>query len=130
MQGVISKTWFRVAALIAIAVTVLIAANWPKVTVTSAIVSSERRPALLNDASWNDPASAERFYGRFGNNPSDEELVSWLEQNGFNVDRDARIARKRVQSLPCNENIEVTWSLSATGSMTELGAIISEGGCL
>lgn len=130
MQGVFSKTWFRIAAMIAIAVTILIAANWPTVAVTSAVASSERRPALLNDASWNDPESAERFYDRFGNNPSDDELVSWLEQNGFDIDRDAQVARKRVQSLPCNENIEVAWSLSATGSVTELNAIISAGGCL
>lgn len=130
MQSVISKTWFRISAVVAIAVTILIAANWPSVAVTSAIASSERRPALLNEASWNDPASAERFYGRFGNNPSDEELVSWLEQNSFDIDRDARVARKHVQSLPCNEYIEVAWSLSETGSMTELNAIISESGCL
>lgn len=126
----ISKTWFRIAAVVAIAVAILIAANWPSVAGTSAIASAERRPALLNDTSWNDPASAERFYGRFRDNPSDEELVSWLDQNGFDIDRDAHIARKRVHSLPCNENIEVTWSHSATGSMTELNVIISESGCL
>lgn len=116
--------------MIAIAVTILIATNWPTIALTSAVASSERRPPLLSDASWNDPASAKRFYDRFGNNPSDDDLVSWLEQNGFVIDRDAHIARKRVQSLPCNENIEVAWSLSETGTLAELNAIISEGGCL
>lgn len=130
MQSVISKTWFRVAAGIVVAVAIVIALNWPTVALTSAVTSSERRPALLDDASWNEPASAALFNERFVANSSDEELVSWLEENYFEIDREALTAKKRISSLPCNEYINVTWSLSETGAIAGLNAIISEGGCL
>ena len=130
MRSFFSKTWFRVAAGITIAVTILIAVNWPTVTLLSAIASSERRPALLNDASWNDPASAVRFHRRFGENTSEEELAGWLKQNRFEIDHAAHIAKKRVYGLPCNEYIDVTWSSSEDHSIAELEAIISGGGCL
>lgn len=112
------------------AVSILIALNWPTVALTSAVASSERRPNLLNDASWNDSASAVRFYDKFGANTSEEELVSWLSKNGFEIDQEAHTATKRVYSLPCNEYIDVTWLPSESDSITELKAIISGGGCL
>jgi len=130
VQSVISKTWFRVAAGIVLAVAIFITLNWPIVALTSAVASSERRPALLNDASWNEPASAARFYDRFGANASDRKLVSWLEENEFEIDQEARNAKKQIYSFPCNEFINVTWSLSEAGSIAGLNAIISEGRCL
>ena len=130
MRDVISNTWFQFAAGVALAATISVAMNWPSIALTSAIASSEQRPALLNDASWNDPAYAKRLQDRFGNRLSDAELLSWLEQNGFEIDRETRIARKRIHRLPCNEDIEVTWTVSATGSMAELKAVISEAGCI
>lgn len=130
MSDLFSKTWFWVAAGITITITILITLNWPTVALTSAVASSERRPALLNDASWNDPASAVRFHSRFGDNASEDELVSWLEQNRFEIDRETHAAKKRVFSLPCNEYIDVTWSTSEDKSLAELEAVISGGGCL
>jgi len=130
MQEVISNIWFRVVAGTVLALSLLIAFNWPTVTLMSAIVSSERRPALLSDASWNEPDSAVRFYERFGGNTKGDDLVSWLERYEFEIDRQAQTANKRNYSLPCNEYIDVTWTLNDAGSIAELEAVISGGGCL
>ena len=73
MQSAVSKTWLRLVAGIVFLLALLIILNWPTAAVTSAVASSDRRPALLKEATWNDAASAERFYDRFRHNADDLE---------------------------------------------------------
>ena len=130
MKSTISIPWFHIVAGVFSAIAVLIALNLPTLELASAVAFSEKRPDLFSDATWNEPASAVRFYDRFEADTSDDKLVSWLEENEFVVDKDGHFASKNFKGLPCNEHIRVTWSVSDTGALAELKAIISESGCL
>jgi hypothetical protein len=107
-----------------------VALNWETLALRVSFLTAERRPALLSDAKWKNPASALMFSSRFANGVHENELIDWLESNNFTVDRKAGRASRLVQSLPCNEAIEVTWSRQPDGTIAGTEALVSEAGCL
>jgi hypothetical protein len=101
-----------------------------RVSLASAAVSSERRPALLADARWNDPNSAQALYRRFPVGAPSGELVYWLRKNGFTIDLSGKHAQRRIQGLPCNELVKVSWREDQQARLAQLEATVSEAGCL
>ncbi len=84
---------------------VAVAVNWNTVKLAVAVAASERRPALLNDADWDEPASASKFLTRFQAGTRETALIEWLDANDFRVNREISHASRLVRSLPCNERI-------------------------
>jgi len=119
---------FWILAVAIVFVGALVALNWQGLALSLAIISAEHRPALLNDARWNDPASAHLFAARFRHGTQEKDLLEWLAANKFTVDRTG-LATRRIQSLPCNESVEVTWS-KAGDTIVDAEARVSEAGCL
>jgi hypothetical protein len=93
-------------------------------------IMAEHRPSLLNDAEWNEPATARKFHARFPPGSSEQELLRWLARNDFDVDQRSGTARRLIRGLPCNESIRVTWSKSAEGQLRQAEARVLEAGCL
>lgn len=108
----------------------LLIANWQVLLVIVAVLGSEHRPALLKDASWDEPASALRFHDRFHAGTPERDLTAWLGKNRFAVDRGGRSADRQVNGLPCNEAIKVDWSVDAEGRLTRADAVVSQIVCL
>lgn len=117
------------AATIAVIV-VIVALNWQWFTFAAAVVLAERRPTLLVDAQWNEPASAHAFSNRFRAGTNEAALLAWLQSNKFTIDRGAHHATRLVQSLPCNEFIEVEWSRRDGDKLGGAEARVSKAGCL
>lgn len=108
---------------------VMVAINWQDLAFAYAMATSERRPALLADADWKKPGSA-AFKRRFAAGVPERELLSWLADNRFDIDRKAHGARHLVRGLPCNEKIEISWSVTADDRLRSADALVSEAGCL
>jgi hypothetical protein len=124
------RKWLWIAATVVVAIGTVAAVTWERLAVVVAIIASERRPALLTDAKWRDPASARMFSSRFPDGVQESELIEWLESNKFTIDKETGRANRLIQSLPCNEVIEVTWWLQADGTIAGAEAKVSEAGCL
>jgi hypothetical protein len=118
------------AVAVPVAVVILMIINWQTVWLCVAILTSEQRPALLKEASWDDPASAVRFERRFHAGAPERDLVDWLNDNRFAVNGSARKANRAVNGLPCNEDISVTWTRDATGRLTSADAVVTQVACL
>lgn len=97
---------------------------------TWAFLTAEQRPALLKDAGWNDPASAKAFGNRFHAGVPEAELLAWLADQDFEIDRGRRTADRAIGGLPCNERAFVTWTVDAGSRLANAEAILSEAGCL
>lgn len=95
-----------------------------------AVGTSETRPDLLADAKWNRPDSAAAFRQRFHAGVVERDLISWLRENRFVLDSSQRAANRRIESLPCNERITITWAADSDGKLTTADARVSEAGCL
>jgi hypothetical protein len=108
----------------------LLIGNWRSLALIVAILASEHRPALLQDAEWDAPASAARFHHRFPAGTPERDLTAWLEKNRFAVDTRARTADRQVKGLPCNEAVKVDWSVDAVGRLTRADAVVSQIACL
>jgi hypothetical protein len=121
------RTWLALAAG---ALVLIVLVNLETVGLSAAIVMAERRPALLRDARWNDPMSAQKFRSRFGRGAPEADLVTWLQSNGFSVDRPHGQAIRTIESLPCNEVARIKWVRRANGTIDGASAILSEAGCL
>ena len=113
-----------------IALTVLVAPNWNGLMLMSAIAVSERRPALLSGAEWNNPASARAFNDRFPPGTPKADLIAWLEVNNFAIDRAAGRANRLVKSLPCDESIQVDWTTPSSERIGSIEVRVAEAGCL
>jgi len=94
----------------------------------AAVANAEHRPALLRNAEWKKPAPV--FGRRFHKGVPESELLSWLRANQFVIERATRVATRRIQSLPCNERVEIKWSTSGEGLLQGADARVSEAGCL
>ena len=114
---------------IVVVVGAIVALNWQWFSLTAAFVLAERRPALLADAEWNEPASTRQFSNRFPPGTNESELLAWLQSNKFTVDRGAGHATRLISSLPCNEFVDVTWR-TAGHAISGAEARVSEAGCL
>ena len=119
-----------IVALVIAGLAALVWLNFDRIMLAVAIGNSEDRPELLSDARWNQSASAVGFEERFVRGAPTSGLVAWLEENEFTIDAGAGRASKRIQSLPCNENVTVTWEADAAGRLINADALISEAGCL
>jgi hypothetical protein len=108
----------------------LLIGNWRSLALIVAILASEHRPALLQDAEWDAPASAARFHHRFPVGKPERDLTAWLEKNRFAVDMRARTADRQVKGLPCNETVKVDWSADVVGRLTRAEAVVSQIACL
>jgi hypothetical protein len=108
----------------------LLIGNWRTLLVIVAIMGSEHRPALLKDASWDEPASAARFQGRFHAGASERDLLVWLGKNRFAVNPRERTAGRQVNSFPCVEDIKVDWSVDANRRLVRTNALVSQVACL
>lgn len=117
-------------AILALAAGLLIIFNFQYLLLIWAIIFSEKRPSLLRDADWNDPASAVLFEERFRTGVAEEELLEWLKDNRFAVRPQTRRAERRIDGLPCNEAAEVTWAIDGQGDLTDAEATLTEQGCL
>ena len=95
-----------------------------------AMSAFDGRPELLSDAEWGKSGSARRFEQRFSPGSREADLLAWLEGNHFAVDRRSGRANRRVESLPCNERIEVAWAANPAGRIARATALVSEAGCL
>jgi hypothetical protein len=109
---------------------VLAALNFETLAFGAAMLLAEKRPALLSDAHWQDPSSARRFERRFGEGSAEQDLLNWLAVNRFVVDPAGRQAHRSVESLPCNEGIEISWTSDGSGQLRTAEATVSEAGCL
>lgn len=123
------RLWLAVVAASIAASAGVIALNLDHLAFASAVLTAERRPALLADAQWNEPASARRFSMRFHSGTGERELLAWLESNKFTVEPGAGHATRLIRSLPCNEFLDVTWRASGH-VISSAEARVSEAGCL
>lgn len=123
------RRWIWLAAAV-MALGAFVALNWQTLALSAAFALAERRPALLVDAEWNEPASARRFLNRFPPGANENELLEWLDSNKFEIDRDAGWADRMISSLPCNERIEIKWSTGPNDTIDDLDVRVSEAGCL
>ena len=112
-----------------VALLLLAAWNWQGILLGLAVASAEKRPALLDDADWEKPASARQFNARFVSGAPESALLDWLSANRFEVHRKDGRAERRVRSLPCNERIEISWTAKAK-RLTAVSAMVREAGCL
>lgn len=108
----------------------IIALNWQIVVFGIAVASSESRPALLEGAGWNDPGSAVRFNQRFAKGTAERDLIAWLHDNRFAVDPHNKRAERLIESLPCNERVEINWSAPFGDTLKDASATVHEAGCL
>ena len=122
--------WNVVIASIGGIIALVIALNWQSLMLGSVILLSEKRPRLLDDAAWDQPKSARQFQARFGRGTSERDLLEWLGEYEFTVDRGAHIATHRIQGLPCNELIEVSWHVTTKAIIGDAQAVVHEAGCL
>jgi hypothetical protein len=111
------------------ALVLIVLVNLETIGLSAAIVMAERRPALLRDASWNDAMSAQGFRSRFGRGAPEADLVTWLQSNGFSVDRPHGQAIRTIKAMPCNEVARIQWTRRANGTIDSASAILSEAGC-
>lgn len=121
------------AIAIAVLVTclgILVAVFWTNINFGVAVLLAERRPELLRDAGWEDPASAQSFLARFPIGSPASELVKWLQANKFEFDKTESKASLYVRGFPCNEIINIAWSSDAAGNLTRREAFLPPGGCL
>ena len=108
----------------------LVVANLPNIALSAAIATAPHRPELLRDAVWGKPNSAIKFKRRVGRDVRESESLSWLGANYFTFDRSNRDAVLLVKSLPCNESINVKWSVGTTGRIGAANALFRDAGCL
>ncbi len=94
-----------------------------------AVSSAESRPELLRDAEWGKQGSARSFERRFQRGTPESGLLSWLGANRFTIDRSAGRASRRIESLPCNERIDVGWTIDNEGGLISATAMVYEAGC-
>ena len=120
------RFWTWLAAIVALIATI-VALNLQWFAFAAAVVFAERRPALLADVQWNQPAR--RFSEHFHAGTHERELLAWLESNQFNVERGTRHATRLIRGLPCNEFVDVRWRASSE-AISEVEARLSEAGCL
>ncbi|MGC1468915.1 MAG: hypothetical protein WA793_05990 [Sphingorhabdus sp.] len=109
---------------------ILVALNWQSIMFAFAAAMAEKRPALLVDAKWNDPSSARSFAKKFPIGRPEEELRSWLDENGFVVDDRRMTASRTLKGLPCNEEIFISWTIDSSAKLLAAGVRVSEAGCL
>lgn len=119
--------WLAVAAM---ALSAFVALNWQTLTLSAAFFLAERRPALLVDAEWNEPASARKFLNRFPPGTNESELLEWLNSNKFDIDRNAGQADRLISGLPCNEIVKIKWSRKPNNTIDDVDVRVSEAGCL
>jgi hypothetical protein len=125
------RTTFLFGSGIAISLVVAVAlANREGLLFASAVASSESRPALLDDAEWNRPETARAFGREFTRGTPEPALLRWLQANAFVIDPAARTARRRIKGLPCNEMIDIAWSVGSAGRIEAASATVREAGCL
>ena len=112
--------------IILIALAGLVLTNLQWISLAIAILTSAERPALLSDAHWKQPSA--RFRAHFPPGTPETELRRWLTHNRFVIEQPG-VARRLIESLPCNEGIEVTWT-ARDGRLTAANATVEEAGCL
>lgn len=108
----------------------LAAANWDGIALALAVSSAEGRPALLRDATWNDPASALLFRRTFSHGVPESSLLGWLDANRFTIDRTGGHAERRIRGVPCNEQATIEWTRGPGSAIEHASATMSEAGCL
>ena len=124
------RLWLGVAGASLAVSAGVIALNLDHLAFASAVLSAERRPTLLRDVEWNHPGSAHAFQQRFGPGTSEAALITWLQENRFVIDRRSANAHRLVQSLPCNEEIEIQWTRIRPAEIGAATVRISDAGCL
>lgn len=99
---------------------------WQNLLFAIAVLSSDTRPTLLRDAKLEAPVSA--FSNRFRQGVSEAKLLKWLAESNFKIEGTGS-AQLLIQSLPCNETVEVSWT-TVDGIIRESSAIVTQDGCL
>lgn len=112
--------------IILIALAGLVLANLQGVLFAIAILTGAGRPALLSDAHWKQPSA--RFRAHCPPGTPETELRQWLAYNRFVIEQPG-VARRLIESLPCSEGIEVTWTAHG-GRLATASATVEEAGCL
>lgn len=117
-------------SLLLVAVLILVFLTRQTFWFSAAALQADRRPALLNDARWDDPSSALEFSNRFPLGTDASELEVWLIANEFRINPEDGRATRIITSLPCNEEIEVEWISDANRHLLRADVTIREAGCL
>lgn len=117
-------------AALTIVLVVVAALNFQWIMLTAGFATAEGRPALLSDAEWGKPASARKFANRFAPGVAQSDLLEWLDANRFAVDQANKNASRKIGSLPCAEDVRITWATDPRGNLKAANAQVSEGGCL
>jgi len=115
--------------ILAAAALVALALGWRQILFAYAVLAAETRPTLVADAQWGRPESAVAFGKRFPPGVPERELLAWLRENGFSIYPRQHRAERLVLSLPCNENILVTWSSDSAARIERAAATVREAGC-
>ncbi|MFC5372380.1 hypothetical protein ACFPIF_07455 [Brevundimonas faecalis] len=126
-QRKLGHRWLVVAGLAGVAT--LVAFNFDALMIGAGSLLGDKRPVLLREARWADPASAEQFNQRFVAGTREALLVDWLQDNRFAVDPASKRAHRLVESLPCNEFVQVSWQ-AREGKLLGAAATVTEAGCL
>lgn len=124
----LKSKWLGTGFTCVVALGVGLALSWTRLGLDLGFIPAEPRPQLLSDAAWGQPSTARAFASRFGNGNSEVELLQWLVANHFHIDRTQRLAVRMLRSLPCSEDIEITWSATG-GTIHQSRAVIYEAGC-
>ena len=124
------RRWGVVAGVTGAVVVLTLLLNMQNLLWGVVVISAEKRPALLADAAWDQPASARAFTSRFRSGTDGEELLAWLATNKFAIDQRAGRATRLVRSVPCNESIQVAWNTLPGNKIDKATARIREAGCL
>ncbi|PVM91462.1 hypothetical protein [Caulobacter endophyticus] len=111
-------------------VVVLLIFNWQLLLGLFWVMTAERRPALLRDAKWDQPASAVRFEARFHTGAPEPELLKWLGRNSFRVNRSERSATRDIAGFPCTEALRIDWAADQAGRLTRRQATVRQIACL
>lgn len=127
--GRVHRGWVWIATVLFI-FAAIVALNWNTFRFVLAIAFAEQRPALLDDARWDDKTSAQKFLDRFQPGINEKELIEWLTINQFEIDLETHSATRLIQSLPCNELVEIKWEIRQISLLESAQVLVSEAGCL
>ena len=122
--------WKWIFLTVALGMSLVLALNWQALMLGSAAASSELRPRLLSDAGWGDSKSTRKFDSQFAPGTPETSLIAWLQANEFAIDKRNQRAERRIKSMPCNEQVSVTWNANPAGKLTLAHATVTEAGCL
>jgi hypothetical protein len=97
---------------------------------TTAAVADSQRPDFMADIEWRKPDSDKLIKAKFKRGTAEDELLVALKAEDFNISAEAKRAERRLESLPCNEELTVEWTVDDSSRLLTVDGTASEAGCL